>query len=131
MRRLIWLPALLLACIGVSAQAPKPDAPAPSAPGTWIPRDTADLLVLDKVNAKSAALTLKVGQAADNASLSITLRSCAVRPPDQPQDAAAYLDVKDSRAGAPGFHGWMFANEPAVNMLEHPVYDLRLVACHS
>ncbi len=33
-------------------------------------------------------------------------------------------------AGAPGFHGWVFANEPALNMLEHPVYDIRLVACH-
>ena len=127
----VWLLATLLVAGPAAAQTPaKPDAAPPSAPGTWLPRDTADLLVLDKVNAKSAALTLKVGQAADNASLSITLRACAVRPPDQVQDASAYLDVKDSRAGAPGFHGWMFANEPGVSMLEHPVYDIRLVACH-
>ena len=67
-------------------------------PGSWVPRDTADLLVLDKVNAKSTPLTLKVGQAADNASLSITLRACSVRPPDQQQDATAYLDIQ----GQPG-----------------------------
>ncbi len=129
--RVGWLAALVLGAVPALAQAPaKPDASPRSAPGTWLPRDTADLLVLDKVNAKSTALTLKVGQAADNASLSITLRACSVRPPDLAQDSAAYLDVKDSRPGAPGFHGWMFANEPAVNMLEHPVYDLRLVDCH-
>ncbi len=101
-----------------------------SAPDSWVPRDTADLLVLDKVNAKSTAVTLKVGQAADNASLSIALRACVVRPPDLPKDSAAYLDITDSRPGAPGFHGWMLANEPAVSMLEHPIYDVRLVACH-
>jgi hypothetical protein len=128
--RVVLLVALLFAAPAIAQTPAKPDMPAPSTPGSWVPRDTADLLVLDKVNAKSTALTLKVGQAADNASLSISLRACSVRPPDQPQDSAAYLDVKDSRAGAPGFHGWMFANEPAVNMLEHPVYDLRLVGCH-
>ncbi len=130
MRRAWVLPLLVAAAPAWAQGAAKPDAPPPSAPGSWVSRDTADLLVLDKVNAKSTPLTLKVGQAADNASLSITLRACSVRPPDQQQDAAAYLDIRDSRAGAPGFHGWMFANEPAVNMLEHPVYDVRLVACH-
>ncbi len=129
--RAAWLVAALLASAPAAGQtAAKPDAPSPSAPGSWVPRDTAELLVLDKVNAKSSALTLKVGQAADNASLSIALRACSVRPPDQAQDAAAYLDIRDSRPGAPGFHGWVFANEPALNMLEHPVYDIRLVACH-
>ena len=125
------LAAMLCAAIPMQGHAQaKPEAVVPVGPGTWLQRDTADLLVLDKVNAKSTALTLKVGQAADNASLSITLRACAVRPPDQAQDSTAFLDVRDSRPGAPGFHGWMFANEPSVNMLEHPVYALRLVACH-
>jgi hypothetical protein len=27
------------------------------------------------------------------------------------------------------FRGWMFAESPALNMLEHPVYDLRVLAC--
>ena len=82
------------------------------------------------MNAKSSGLTLKVGQAADNASLSIALRSCVARPPDVPKDAAAYLDITDSRLGAPGFHGWILVNEPAVSMFQHPIYDVRLLACH-
>jgi hypothetical protein len=105
------------------------DAAAPSPPDSWLPRTTADIQVLDKVNAQSGTVTLKVGQIAENASLSITLRGCAIRPPDLPQDATAFIDVADSRKGAPGFHGWIFANEPSLSMLEHPIYDLRLLGC--
>ena len=112
-----------------AGQPPRPDAAAPASTEAWLPRDTAELQVLDKVNARATPLTLKVGQSADNVSLSITLRACDVRPPDQAQDAAAYLDIIDSRRGAPGFHGWMFANEPAVSMMEHPIYDVRIVGC--
>ena len=126
--RTALLAALLLAT-AASAQTVKPDAGPQSAPDTWLPRDTADLVILDKVNAKSTPLTLKVGQAADNASMSITLRSCVARPADLPKDSAAFFDIKDSRPGAPGFHGWMLANEPSVSMFQHPIYDVRLVVC--
>ena len=122
MTRLLPALALLLA-----AAAPAPDTPSP--PDGWLPRETADLLVLDKVSAKATSVTLKVGQAADNASLSIAVRACSVRPADQAKDAAAFLDIKDSRPGAPGFHGWVLKNEPGLNMLEHPVYDVRLAGC--
>lgn len=122
MRRLLLL-AVPLLC-GAA------DVPALSPPETWLPRSVADIQVLDKVNAQAGTLTLKVGQVAENASLRITLRGCAVRPQDLPQDATAYLDITDSRKGAPGFHGWIFANEPGLSMLEHPIYDLRLLACH-
>ncbi len=124
-------PLLALAWVAAaSAQTPKPDAPPPSAPDSWVTRDVADLVVLDKVNAKSSQVSLKVGQAADNASLSIVLRSCVIRPPDMAKDSAAYLEITDSRPGAPGFRGWLLANEPAVSMFQHPIYDVRLVACH-
>lgn len=125
--------ALLLALVlggAASAQTAKPDPGLQSAPDAWLQRDTADLVVLDKVNAKATPITLKVGQAADNASMSIALRACVARPPDLPKDSAAFFDIKDSRPGAPGFHGWMLANEPSVSMFQHPIYDVRLVACH-
>ena len=124
MRRALLLLVPLL-CGAADAPATTPASP----PDTWLPRTTADIQILDKVNAQSGVVTLKVGQVAENASLSITLRGCAVRPPDLPQDATAYIDVADSRKGAPGFHGWIFANEPSLSMLEHPIYDLRLLGC--
>ena len=100
-----------------------------SPPDTWQPRQSGTLRLLNKLDSTTSTLTLHVGETRRVESLSITLKACDVRPPDLPQDAAAQLTVADSREGAPGFDGWMLANEPAAAMLEHPVYDIRLASC--
>ena len=119
----------LLVALSLLASPALAQAPAPSPPDTWLPRTTAELLVLDKVRAQPTTLTLRTGQSAKAGTLTITLRGCATRPPDLPQDSAAFLDVVDSRNAGAGFRGWMLANAPALSQLEHPIYDLRLVAC--
>jgi len=114
------------------AQAPpgQPPAAARPAPGpTWLPRGEAVLQALDKVNARSQTLDVRVGASAHFGSLTIAVRSCVVRPPDQPADAAAFLDVTDATPGSPTFHGWMFESDPAVSMLQHPIYDVRVRGC--
>ncbi len=98
-------------------------------PNIWVPATTVRLQALDKVNAQTAALAIKVGQSADFGSLRITAKACVVRPTDQPVDAAAYLAVTDSHPDAPGFDGWMLEVEPAVSMMQHPIYDLRVTGC--
>jgi hypothetical protein len=89
------------------------------------------LQVLDKVNAQNAVLTVKVGQSAQFGSLTIQVAACQIRPPDQPQDATAYLTITDSHTDAPGFRGWLLANHPSVSMLQHPIYDVRVVGCRA
>ncbi|HET9018509.1 MAG TPA: DUF2155 domain-containing protein [Acetobacteraceae bacterium] len=106
--------------------APQPETPPPPA---WLPRPAARLILLDKISAQPRAVTVKVGQSVGFGALTIAVRACQVRPPDVPQDATAFLDITDGHAGMPGFHGWMFADEPAANMLEHPVYDVRVAGC--
>jgi len=108
-----------------------PFAPAPAPPEAWLPRGTADLQALDKVNARNATLTVKVGQSATFGSLTITVQACMVRQPDQPQDAAAFLVITDSHSGEPGFSGWMVADAPSVSMLQNPIYDIRVTACRT
>jgi hypothetical protein len=98
-------------------------------PNIWVPARTVKLQALDKVNAQGNELTIKVGQWASFGSLTIRVKSCMVRPPDQPADAAAYLDVTDSHPDSPGFDGWMLQDEPSVSMMQHPIYDLRVVGC--
>jgi hypothetical protein len=117
-------------------QTPAPAQPAaPAAPQpmqlTWVPQGTAQLQVLDKVNAQNALLTVKVGQEAQFGSLNIQVQACDIHPPDQPQDSAAYVTITDSHADAPGFRGWMLANNPSLSMLQHPIYDVRVVGCHA
>jgi hypothetical protein len=129
-----WGQAPAAAASAVAAPAPalpdptQPATPAPPPP-QWLPRPGAELRALDKISAVPTTIRLKVGDSAQFGSLTIRLLGCMVRPPDQPEDATAFLDVQDSRAGEPGFHGWMFAKEPELSVLEHPVYDLRLIGC--
>ncbi len=111
--------------------ATPPSVPGTPIPGEWQPRAVAELIGLDKVTARPTQLTVKVGESVRFGTLAITVRGCAVRPPDQPADATAFLDVTDHGATAPLFRGWMFASSPSLAVLEHPVYDLRVVGCRN
>jgi hypothetical protein len=105
--------------------------PAPDNPQTWLPRGTAEVQALDKVNARNTVLAVKVGQSATFGSLTIAVQACVVTPPDQPQDAAAFLVITDSHSGEPGFSGWMVADAPSVSMLQNPIYDVRVTGCRA
>ena len=123
-------PGLRLVALSVLAAA----AADPAAAQDWVPRQGAELQVLDKVTARISVLRAGVGQAARYGTLTITVRACNARPPDEVPDAAAWMEITDSRAPANGaavFRGWMFANSPGVNMLQHPVYDIRLMECRA
>lgn len=121
----------LAAALAGSRAAAQPATPPPASPGAdaWQPRGTAELAALDKVRAQSTTLQARVGQPLRYGSLTITVRGCVVRPPDQAPDSAAFVEVADSHPGGPGFRGWMIASAPALGMMEHPLYDLRVVAC--
>jgi hypothetical protein len=113
------------------ATAAQPFEPAPPPPNDWQPRATVELQALDKVTARTVALTGKIGDILHFGSLSITVAACLARPPDEKTDYTAFLNISDSHAGAPGFQGWMLADEPGLSMLEHPLYDIRLTACRA
>jgi hypothetical protein len=100
----------------------------------WVAQQVAELQALDKVTARVSTLRVPVNRPAQFGSLTITVRSCNARPPDEVPDAAAWMEITDSRAPANGsavFRGWMFANAPGVNMLQHPVYDIRVMECRA
>lgn len=106
--------------------------PLSAAAQNWVPRQLARLQALDKVTARVTILEARMGTPAMFGTLTINLRACNARPPDEVPDAAAWLEINDSRAQpgtGPAFRGWMFANAPAVNALEHPVYDIRVLEC--
>ena len=129
--RLMLVLALLAATMAVPVlgRAEDPIVATPPPPTAWIPKTTALVQVLDKVNARGSILTIKVGQSAVFGSLTIAVTACSVRPPDVPADATAFLTVTDKNAAAPDFSGWMLKATPAVSMLAHPIYDVRVVGC--
>lgn len=105
-------------------------ATATVAQGRWIASEVAVLQALDKVTARTTVLEVRRGERVTFGTLEILLEACHRRPPDEQPDAAAWLRVVDRRLGPePVFAGWIFAAAPAANMLEHAVYDLRVLAC--
>jgi hypothetical protein len=99
----------------------------------WEPKREAELQALDKVTARITILKAPLNRPVTFGTLRVTVKACNARPPEEVPDAAAWLQVdetrNDSGSGRPVFQGWMFANAPGVAMLEHPVYDLRVLEC--
>jgi len=97
--------------------------------GGWVQMGTATLQALDKVNARAGILVVKVGDTGHFGSLDIAVRGCFVRSADRPADATAFLVIRDQRADAPAFTGWMVRSAPYMSMLAHPIYDVRVTGC--
>ncbi len=98
----------------------------------WLTMDGVVLQGLDKITARVSAVAIKVGETGDYGTLRITVRACRERPPTETPESAAYLEILDEKPGeAPValFSGWMFASSPALNALEHPVYDVWVLTC--
>ena len=126
-----FLIVAIIAVMTPASAAPVPDMP-PQGDGTasvWLGRKTAELQVLDKVNARHGTLSVPVGQQARYGSLTIGVRNCVVRPSNRPAEAAAFLTVTDANNEGVAFEGWMIAGQPALSMLQHPVFDLRVLGC--
>jgi hypothetical protein len=107
---------------------------ASGAPASALPMDEAKLQGLDKITARVSTIEAPVGQAVTFGALEITVRACDKRPPEEPPESAAYLEIVERKVNEEPktvFSGWMFASSPAVSALEHPVYDIWVLDCMS
>ncbi len=105
----------------------------PEAAGRWLPpARTAVLQTLDKITGRVRTMEAPIEQAVRFGTLDITARACRQRPPEEPPESAAFLEIREIKPGEPPrplFVGWMFASSPAVSALEHPVYDVWIIEC--
>jgi hypothetical protein len=111
------------------AQAParRPAIPTPS-------YTIAVLQTLDKVTGRVRTIDAPIEQTVRFGTLDIMARTCRKRPPEEPPESAAFLEVREIKPGETPrtlFSGWMFASSPAVSALEHPVYDVWVIDCKS
>jgi hypothetical protein len=98
------------------------------------PRPIAVLQGLDKVTARISTFEAPVGGKVRFGTLEITVHSCQKRPPEEPPESAALLEIREVRhneAPVALFSGWMFASSPALHALEHPVYDVWVKDCEA
>lgn len=90
---------------------------------------TASLRGLDKVSGTTVDIALDVGAQVDYGRLRIGLVACRYPADDPNAEAYAFLDIQDAQRGERLFYGWMVATAPALNALDHPRYDIWVLAC--
>ena len=122
---LIGLVAIILAAM-----------PAHSDQENWLEGNIAHLQALDKITARISTLKIPVGEPTRYRSLQIIIHACSFRPPTMAPEQAALVEIRtidhhDKIAEDAIFQGWMFASSPALNALEHPVYDVSVLACRN
>jgi len=87
---------------------------------------------LDKVTGRAIDINAPSGVPVNFGSLIMTARYCYTVPPEEPPETTAFLQIDEGKKGEPAkrlFSGWMFASTPALNALEHSVYDVWVITC--
>lgn len=106
--------------------------PRPAGAETWNENSVAVLQGLDKVTARIFTFDAPLDQPVPFGTLQITVRTCKKRPPEEPPESAAFLEINEAARGQDPttvFSGWMFASSPALSALEHAVYDVWVIDC--
>ncbi len=155
LRALAVLPLLsvLAACGGEPAPEVQdtgvPDAiagmqagPAQAAKGQQIGTPNKDrvvtLGVLNKRNNLTQDLVMKPGESRRLGNLVVKVATCEKTLPwEKPQEEGAFVQVfveqrkttAEKLAWHKVFSGWLFKNNPGVNVVEHPVYDVWVKSC--
>jgi len=85
---------------------------------------------LDKVSADVTEFEAPLNKPVRYGSLEVVVYACHKRPPEELPQTSVYLEVRQVSIETrqidpkPIFKGWMFAESPGLNGLEHPVYDI-------
>jgi hypothetical protein len=97
-----------------------------------IENQVAVFATLDKVTARISKLEVKLGESVKFGSLMVTPRVCYSRPPTEPPKTTSFVEVEETQLDGQVkrlFSGWMFAESPGLNAVEHPVFDVWLTDC--
>ena len=117
-----------LSALVATALAAAMTVPAAAAP-------VAVLQGLDKTTARISTFEAPLDRSVRFGSLVITARACVKRPPEEPPETSAFLEIEEIRPGDTQvtanriFSGWMFKSSPALSALENPVYDIGVLDC--
>lgn len=96
--------------------------------------NVAVLRTIDKISARADTYEIPVDKTVKfGKSLFIKARACRKSSPlDRPEEAA-FLQIweraPEEEKSRWVFSGWMFASTPSVSAMEHPVYDVWVIAC--
>lgn len=122
-------PGRVLAALGLTLAVL---GPASADTGARYDNRVAVFSALDKVTATIKTLEVGIGETVQFGALKVTPRVCYSRPPTEQPKTTSFVEVDEIQLdGAEKriFTGWMFAQSPGLNAVEHPVFDVWLTDC--
>ncbi|CCV06666.1 Cellulase-like protein [Mesorhizobium metallidurans STM 2683] len=116
-----------------AAQTPAaPEAPAPPAASDRITNPVAEFAGIDKITGRIITFDVYIDETVQFGALQVTPRVCYSRPQDEQPKTDSFVEVDEitlDRKIRRIFTGWMFAESPGLNAVEHAVYDVWLKGC--
>lgn len=119
--KILFTAALLCSVCGHTVQAAE------------IETNTARMQAMDKITGKVSEIDVPVNAPVKFGSFSVLVRKCVTRTPEETPENTAFVDVVDdynSQEPVNIFKGWMISSSPALNAVEHPIYDVWLLNCY-
>ncbi len=95
-------------------------------------RDTVIIGALDKVTARTSTIKIKVGETVKIGTLKVRAIRAWRSNPEEIPESKVFFEIterkdRDKNEVQEIFRGWMFASNPSLSALEHPVYDIWVV----
>jgi hypothetical protein len=92
------------------------------------------LRTIDKLSARTDTFEIPVDKTVKfGSSLFIKVRACRKSTALDRPESAAFLQIWEKKPKQDQstwvFSGWMFASSPSISGIEHPVYDVWVIAC--
>jgi len=87
---------------------------------------------LDKITGRITTFDVYVDETVQFGSLQVTPKVCLTSAEGEAESTDAFVQVDEitlDRKIQRIFSGWMFADSPGLNAVEHPVYDVWLKSC--
>ena len=122
------LPVLAVALVVLGSFAPQ------TAAAGKIRNPVAVFSALDKVTAQITTLVTPVNTPVRFGALVVTAKVCYTRPVTEKPKTTAFVIVDEHQLNGQVkrlFTGWMFAANPGLHGVEHPVYDVWLKTCRA
>jgi len=97
-----------------------------------VPNPIAIFAGLDKITGTITTFEIKINETKRFGSLNVTPRICNTRPITEEPKTTSFIEVDDNSFDGKLkriFTGWMLAQSPGLNAVEHPVYDIWLTGC--
>ncbi len=87
---------------------------------------------IDKITGRITTFDVYIDETVQFGALQVTPKICYSRDETEAQQVDGFVEVDEitlDRKIRRIFTGWMFADSPGLNFVEHPIYDVWLTGC--